>query len=670
MVIATAADMGLVFGDPRVVMTSFGERKVLEAAPTAKFWEVWRSHKDALKKMGYSVSKYTGQWKVTFWEVTMDEGKRKENLAASRAQDSDIDIPVPAGQTMMPFQKAGVAYAMAREGTLIGDEMGLGKTVQAIAFANKIEAKRILVVARASLLANWRNEICRWQTLDLPVSIVRPGKFFPVNDRGWVVINYDIVSRYEESMKARTWDLVIYDECQDLKTRNAKRTITLLGGKAKAVVAGERRMVEHKPVPAKRRLMLTGTPILNRPSEIFSIIHALDPTRWTSYSKFLRRYCEGHPAGASNLDELNLRLRETVMVRRLKKDVLTELPAKIRQVIELENDDPEVQALIAEENRLHDKYERAVAESTYAMQTAEAEGDEAAYKAAVGKLKEAYAVAFERMAAVRHETAVAKVPQVIDHLMDMDGKVVVFCHHRDVASALVDALKPFGVVSITGDTKNDLRQPIVEAFQTDPAIRFFVGNIRAAGVGLTLTASSQVVFAELDWTPGNVTQAEDRCHRIGQRDTVLVQHICLNGSLDAKMAKMLVEKQKVIEAALDKVVEPKVKQETEREAATPIILADPEPERQGQLPLLTADQVEATMQALRIVSGMDLDGAQALNGIGFSKLDTRFGNELAARQSLSPRQAAAARKMIRKYRRQYPQDLFNRMFPPQMEVAE
>jgi hypothetical protein len=274
-------------------------------------------------------------------------------------------------------------------------------------------------------------------------------------------------------------------------------------------------------------------------------------------------------------------------------------------------------------------------------------------------LKSVQGIAFSEMSKLRHEVALAKLPSVIEHLENTDGKVIVFAYHRDVVAGICESLKDQGVVSITGDTPNDQRQPIVERFQRDPSVRFFVGNLKAAGVGLTLTASSHVVFGELDWVPANLSQAEDRAHRIGQRESVLVQHIVLDGSLDARMAKTVIAKQAVIDKALDRKVEIGLVEET---VGLPEVGEERKAEAKPAFIELPPEKVEAVHAALRIVAGYDTDRAQTLNGVGFSKIDTRFGCELAERRSLTPRQAAAAAKMIRKYRRQYPAELYEKIF--------
>jgi SWI/SNF-related matrix-associated actin-dependent regulator 1 of chromatin subfamily A len=197
------------------------------------------------------------------------------------------------------------------------------------------------VICRASLRLNWRKEILRWQIRKMPVHVVQAGDTFPNITTGWVVINYDIVGRYLDEIRWMSWSLLICDEAHFLKNSKAKRT--------KYVLGGGRGTDSVAPIPAAQRLLLTGTPIMNRPSELYTLIHYLDPQRWSSFWSYAKRYCGAFSNGyglqmgqAQNLDELQARLRETIMVRRLKKDVLTELPAKRRQIIALEPDDPDL----------------------------------------------------------------------------------------------------------------------------------------------------------------------------------------------------------------------------------------------------------------------------------------------------------------------------------------
>lgn len=654
---------GLKLSPPRLVMTRFGERSVQQAVPTQEFWAAWRERKQALQDNGYSVSKTGDAWVVSLWQQATTEAERAAAKAASHATDAEIDISVPAGRALLPYQKAGVAYALAHDATLIGDEMGLGKTIQAIAVANQTHAKRVLVLCPASLKLNWRNEIRAWQTEALPITVVNARDAIDSNTSGWVIINYDIAQRYP-ALKQIAWDLVIFDECHRLKNAKAQRTKFLFGYKARGVPNTPKYQPESKPLEAKRRLLLTGTPIVNRPAELFPLLHYLDPQRWGSFMSYGKRYCAAHHngygwdfSGASNLPELQDRLRSTCLIRRLKKDVLTELPPKRRQVITIETDDnTRLHGLVMRETETQARLDTEIARARTAVLEAEAVGDEAAYRRAVEKLNDLETCAFTEMSKIRHELAVAKVPQILEHLAEVNGdhKIVIFAHHRDVVEQLIAGMETGTVVSITGDTPIEKRQEAVERFQNDPAVTRFVGNIQAAGVGLTLTAASHVVFAELDWVPGNMTQAEDRCHRIGQHDSVLVQHLVVDGSLDARMAHILIAKQDVIDKALD------VESEFEFDTYVP----RPTPARSTSLPevRVTAEQKQAVHQVLRLLTGMDADHATVRNDIGFNGGDTNFGHALAANETLTDRQAAAAMKMVRKYKRQYSPSLYQAMY--------
>jgi SWI/SNF-related matrix-associated actin-dependent regulator 1 of chromatin subfamily A len=340
-----------------------------------------------------------------------------------------------------------------------------------------------------------------------------------------------------------TWDVLVADECHMAKNPKAQRSAALYA------------------LDATTRLALTGTPIVNRPKELFPIVNWLDRGHWGNWKHFVSRYCGAHETrfglnttGATNLEELQTRLRETVMVRRLKRDVLKELPAKRRQVIEVEATG-DAANLVARQMMKWMQHDSAMRQAEADMRAAQEANDEQAYREAVDRMSAEYKVAFEEMARERRELAVAKVPYVIEHVDAMReagiNKIVLFAHHHDVIDKLRTHYGRSAVV-IDGRVSKDDRQTLVDAFQTRDDIEIFIGGIIPAGVGLTLTASAHVVFAELDWVPGNMSQAEDRCHRIGQANSVLVQHIVFTESLDAKMAKTLVDKQRVIERGLDK----------------------------------------------------------------------------------------------------------------------
>lgn len=406
--------------------------------------------------------------------------------------------------TLRPYQVQGVEELLVKlasnpaRGVLLADEMGLGKTATAIEVANRLNPKSLLVVAPASLLLNWQHELEMWFRLPIEAEVISYGR---------------VVNGHQ---KRSDYELIIFDECHFLKSEKAKRTSACLG------------------LNSDYRIFLTGTPIPNRPLEAYNVLHALGLKMTQRQYGF--RYCNGHkvwvPArggrrqaydfrGASNLGELNAALRKHVMVRRTKADVLTDLPPKVRQVIAMDFKSGESAAFRKRFDSLG---------------------------AAADILDEAGKIPFTEVAVERHNIALAKLPHVLEFIDDLleSGveKLAVFAHHRDIVEAIASAGKDRVVVY--GGMSVGEKDAAVKAFQFGSA-RVFVGNILAAGVGLTLTAASVCVFAEETWTPGDLLQVEDRLHRLGQKDVVQVYHIVADGSLDARIVKALIQKQSVIE---------------------------------------------------------------------------------------------------------------------------
>lgn len=418
-------------------------------------------------------------------------------------------IPVPLGLKYLPFQEDAILFSKDKPSVLFADEMGLGKTVEAIGFLNEhTEIESLLVVCPATLKINWARELDAW--LISPCVDVE-------------IINYDILHKLNMN---KSYDVLILDEIHYAKSRSAKRSRLC------------------RLIKAKYKLGLTGTPLLNRPEELFHPLHLLDPITWpmSSYKKFTLRYCNAHMgnwgwdvSGASHLDELQEKLAP-LMIRRLKKDVLKDMPEKRWQIIELPTAgaSPELRA------QLKESRERvAQIEGTYAHD--------------IKKLESALSVEWQEMAILRHEVGRFKVLMALELVGDIlcsEKKVIIFAHHRDVVEELQIGLAKYFPAVIHGGTTQAMRQSAVDRFQRDVKCRVFVGNIQAAGVGITLTAASHVVFCEADWTPGIMEQAADRCHRIGQKESVLIQHLVLEGSLDAHIAKTLMKKRSVIDKVL------------------------------------------------------------------------------------------------------------------------
>ncbi len=521
-----------------------------------------------------------------------------EKTAASRATASTLAVPAPVGETFLPFQLAGIEFLRDCPEAILGDEMGLGKTVQVIGLGNLCEdIDSVLVVCPASLKLNWRREFERWSTRGWTIAVAGAGKkqeaLLPTANV--VIVNYELLDKLAPVLTAREWGLIGFDEAHYLKNRHAKRTNCAFGvTEAQALAKMAREHVsgdsyrdytyreridvlrsrlpdfpalrkelaelQREGLRGRRRVFITGTPIPNRPVELWPILQQVAADGLgANWERYVTHFCAGsknrwggwETSGASNLAELQDELRMHILVRRRKAEVLTDLPAKRHQLVELEATGT-LGRIAKREADADARHRSAMATIKARMAAATAADNKADYDAAVTQMREQQGVAFGEMAALRHELAVAKLPHVLDHLHalldDSDEKIVVWAHHRDVLDGIAAEFP--GAAVITGDTPTLGRQAQVDRFQNDAACRLFVGSITAAGVGITLTASSAAVFAEQDWSPGTMQQAEDRCHRIGQQSAVLVQVLVVDGSLDAKFARTLVKKGAVIESAL------------------------------------------------------------------------------------------------------------------------
>lgn len=445
--------------------------------------------------------------------AVIDEQRRA--LEASRATDARIDLP-RFGKTLMPFQRAGVKYALEKQRLIIGDEPGLGKTLQAIATVEARTAYPAVVVVPATLKLNWQREI--QAMVPHRRAVVLSGTVENVPHAEFVIINYDILARNLEALRALRPSAVIFDEFHACKNKRAQRTQA-----AKALASG-----------AAYRLGLTGTAIMNRPIELPSQLDILDRLgAFGGFWAFVQRYCGARQtafgwdlSGATNLDELNELLRRTCYIRREKRDVLTELPAKRRAVVPMELSDMQT-------------YQRIFAGlATWAAKQ-------------VGKPPQSWSEnPLARITELKQEVARLKLPAVVAWVRDFlesGEKIILFAHHREIVQALA---REFDAPAITGATSNTARQAAVDRFQNDPDCKVIVLNMQAAGVGLTLTAASNVAFVELGWTPALHDQCEDRAHRIGQQNSVTAWYLLGAGTIEEWIAELLDAKRGIVEAAL------------------------------------------------------------------------------------------------------------------------
>ncbi|CAE7224482.1 Zranb3, partial [Symbiodinium pilosum] len=420
-------------------------------------------------------------------------------------------------------QMEAVEFGLQRGGrVLLGDEMGLGKTLQALLLAAQYEAEwPLLVVAPSSLRFVWREQAAQW----LPhmvgaeggqVQVIRTGKDRVDKCARVVVATYDLLRRCESLRRradGRDYLTVIVDESQSIKEATSQRTKVVVGI-CKA---------------ARRVLLLSGTPTVNRAAELYTQLEALLPAEMPSFAQFAERFCykqmqcfNGRRTvkwnGVQRPEELYC-LLGTVMIRRLKKDVLQQLPEKRRMRIPL---DPEKM----NQDILREVERRCRQMGPVDFNSGKALGDSA------------------QLFRLTAEAKLASVLDYVEHLLSLGTKFLIFGHHHLVLDAVEQKLQRahYGHIRIDGRTTASERPSLVTKFQEEESVRVAVLSITAAGTGLTLTAAQTVVFAELYWVPGQMQQAEDRAHRIGQRDCVSVHYLIAKGTLDEVLYRTLEKK--------------------------------------------------------------------------------------------------------------------------------
>lgn len=534
-------------------------------------------------------------------------------------------------------------------------------TVESIGVVNtRPDFRRVLVVCPASIKRNWQRELVGdieinkvgWLVRPMTVGIADSSKSVAVPDTEIVIINFEMLGfdtftgkqTYNPKKKKMVqekvtelrrslqivWDLIIIDEvhrCKNPDTTRTKLTLSLKG---------------------RHWLMLSGTPLVNRPRELWTIAHHLAPAVFPNHYQFLKRYCSGGSffdkfGGAQHLPELQEKLRSHFMIRRLKSEVLTELPPKRRQVIELPAD--KVKDIVQLELTAYDRLENSsgLDKLRLRVEIAKASDNIEDYKSAVKALRKGITVNFEELSRIRRDTALAKVPMVKDHLIDALGegnKILLFTYHKEPAYQIAYEF-PNETVMITGDSSLKERDHAEQAFNNDNSVRLLIGTIGAAGVGLNLQkACSHGVFAELDWVPGNVTQAEDRIHRKGQRDGVLIQHLVLEGSLDARMARVLVEKQEIADKTLDTPGASEEQYVLPTEMSTRSARPEDIAKAAG---LLSARDVGDIQALVRVLS-------QDRGEVKFSAADLPLGKYISDQKKLTTRLAALGKKLIYRYR--------------------
>ncbi|KAM9284579.1 DNA annealing helicase and endonuclease ZRANB3 [Cariama cristata] len=469
----------------------------------------------------------------TFQETPILEASNSENVDAKLSF-----LPERLRKKLLPFQEKGIIFALQRSGRcMIADEMGLGKTIQAIAISYYYKNEwPLLIVVPSSLRYPWVDEMEKWIPELSPddISIIQnktdTGNISTskVTILGYGLLTSDAQTLIDALYK-QNFKVVVIDESHYMKSRNATRSKILLPIVQKAL----------------RAILLTGTPALGRPEELFMQIEALFPRRFGTWTEYAKKYCNARVRffgkrtqwdcrGASNLEELHQLLSE-IMIRRLKNDVLTQLPPKVRQRIPF--DLP--QAAAKNLNTIFAEWEKL-------MRNLNSDATESRFSEVMNLITRMY-----------KETAIAKAGAVKDYIKMMlendKLKFLVFAHHLSMLQACTEAVIESKVryIRIDGSVPSAERIHLVNRFQKDPDTRVAILSIQAAGQGLTFTAATHVVFAELYWDPGHIKQAEDRAHRIGQCSSVNIHFLIAKGTMDTLMWAMLNRKAKVTGSTLN-----------------------------------------------------------------------------------------------------------------------
>lgn len=493
-----------------------------------KVWLVPAAQRVELEKMIYQVR----QFENINW-VNGASAKTEEDVAYELPELPELSVPHQLKIEPYPYQMKGIARGLELKRFMNCDEPGLGKTLQSIATINLGNAFPCLVICPSSLKINWQRE---WEKFTDKKAMVLTDKvrdtwtfFYQTGMHQVFIVNYESLKKYfvQRIKKAEGWTLrdvefrnsiqlfksVIIDEshrCKSSSTQQAKF--------CKGICSGKEWVIE-----------LTGTPVVNKPKDLvpqLSILNRIDD--FGGYKNFINRYCAGQNE-ASNLKELNYMLWKNCMFRREKSLVLTDLPDKIRQVntCEITN---------------RKEYMDAERDLIMYLQKYKDADDEKIAKALRGAV-------MVRINVLRQISARGKVRDVIEFVKDFrenGKKIILFCSLHEV----VDQLKYYfpTAVSVTGRDSPDEKQRAVDAFQSSPKADIIICSIKAAGVGLTLTASSNVAFVEFPWTYADCCQCEDRAHRIGQKDSVTCYYFLGRKTIDEKVYRIIQEKKNIANA--------------------------------------------------------------------------------------------------------------------------
>jgi SNF2 family DNA or RNA helicase len=433
------------------------------------------------------------------------------------------------------FQKEGVKFLKKKKYAILADEMGLGKTIQIIQTLNELHLKKVLIICPAIIKHHWKNQIQEHYKVkkNIDIQVIMKGKediTCPDNSK-IIIINYDLLlsKHIMNQLKNIKFDVLVCDESHYLKNIKAKRTINVLG----------RHGLIHN---TDRAYMLTGTPILNKPVDLYPVLLVLFYSyikEHVSYHGFARyfngayidRYGMFQLGTPTHKEELN-DILNNFMLRRLKQDVLKELPAKKYEVIEVATED-------------------------YTEKGEAIDIDNSNFTA-------------PNFAKTRLDIAHAKKKACVEYIkyaLTYKQKIVVFAYHVEIIKYLKEELAEFHPVEIYGGTALKQRDFNIESFVKNKNTRLLIGQIQAAGQGVDglQHVCNHIIFVETTWSPGEIQQAVDRCHRIGQTLPVTIEILAANNTLESIVLKSLIKKDTYIQEIVDgEVVEKRIDLKTKR----------------------------------------------------------------------------------------------------------
>jgi SWI/SNF-related matrix-associated actin-dependent regulator 1 of chromatin subfamily A len=417
----------------------------------------------------------------------------------------------------LEHQKEAVQKLVENRKFILADDMGLGKTTSTIIAALESGSKKVLIICPATLKINWKREIENYS--DKTVYIAE-GKNFST-DADFVIINYDIIKNFHDTKKKgesqildANFDLVVVDEAHYIKNATAQRT----------------KLINDLVKKVDRLWLLTGTPMTSRPIDYFNLLSLIESPVAKNWMAYAIRYCQGYQfnvggrkvwnvMGASNLEELRDRT-SGLTLRRLKENVL-DLPDKIITPVYLRLKSKMYEEIMGE---YYDWYDKNPEES------------------------KSLTVQFTKLTKIRQVIADEKISQTIElaeNIVEQGKKVIIFCNFTDSLNKICEH---FGkaAVKVDGSMSKPERQHSVDSFQENDKIKVFVGNIKAAGVGITLTAAEAVIMNDLSFLPSDHAQAEDRAYRYGQKNNVLVYYPIFENTIEGIIYDILNNKKQVI----------------------------------------------------------------------------------------------------------------------------